>query len=102
MKSVGKRKKVYHVETNFRLHLENEQRERDLMEVAESESRTYERAVKYQIEEKERRDWEKTEISSWEDQLVKNLTDWKTEAQERESVRGYHYIFLTSHSGKNF
>lgn len=60
------------------------------MEASESESRAYERSVKYQIEEKERRDWEKTEINTWEEQIVKSMVNWKNEAQERDSVFAYH------------
>jgi hypothetical protein len=56
------------------------------MATMDSESRAYEREIKYQIEEKERREWEEGEINRWEKQLEKNRNDWFNRTKEHSKV----------------
>ena len=56
------------------------------MERAESESRGYEREVKYQIEEKERREWEDKEVRSWLKNVEANAGDWQKQNKDRLAV----------------
>jgi hypothetical protein len=57
------------------------------MEIAERESRSYEREVKYQSEERERREAEDSEIKTWETHAEKQKHDWKKDTQERIKVQ---------------
>jgi hypothetical protein len=65
---------------------EQEARERELMGLMDSESRAYEREVKYQIEERERREWEENEMVKWESVLEKNREEWIKRTTEQTKV----------------
>ncbi len=56
------------------------------MEIAENESRTYERELKFQLEEKGRREQEEKEIYMWNSVVEKQKEDWKKHSQERMLV----------------
>ena len=63
--------------------LEHEAKEREEMIKADSESRGYEREVKYQNEEKERREWEQNHIQQLEEELNKSSKEWKSRLEQQ-------------------
>lgn len=63
-----------------------EARERELMNAAEQESQAYEREIKFQIEEKERRDYEQASIDFMESQYQKRTQQWRKQLHEAEEV----------------
>eukprot|EP01119_Soliformovum_irregulare_P025939 TRINITY_DN9739_c0_g1_i1.p1 TRINITY_DN9739_c0_g1~~TRINITY_DN9739_c0_g1_i1.p1 ORF type:complete len:675 (+),score=210.53 TRINITY_DN9739_c0_g1_i1:293-2317(+) len=65
-----------------------EERDRELLEIAEmmkaeTESRAYEREVKYHLEEKERREAEQSEMETLESEISQKRTQW-LEADDKE------------------
>jgi hypothetical protein len=69
------------------LLVEREALEREWMTKADSESKAYERETKYQLEEKERREWEQEEVNKWESQLEKNKKEWSSRMREQNKVK---------------
>jgi hypothetical protein len=76
-----------------------ETRERELMAAAEQESQAYEREIKFQIEEKERRDYEQASIDFMESQYQKRTQQWRKLLHDQDEVRT-NFEKLTLHSGK--
>lgn len=56
------------------------------MSIMDSESRAYEREIKYQIEERERREWEESEMNKWEARLEKQREEWFHRTKEYQKV----------------
>lgn len=72
------------------LHSEREAHERDLMGKADWESRAYEREIKYQSEEKERRDWEQQQMQEWNQHIDKQRTENHSRTQQATKVHAEH------------
>ncbi|PRP81577.1 hypothetical protein PROFUN_01084 [Planoprotostelium fungivorum] len=76
-------------ETRKREELERETREREWMARADSECRAYERELRYQSEEKERREWEQEQIDKIETHVEQSKKEWHTRMNETSRWRKY-------------
>jgi hypothetical protein len=56
------------------------------MAIAETESKALEMQLKYEIEEKERRDWEQAEIELWEAHVRADTEEWSKRTKEYSRV----------------